>query len=279
VTGARTATVVSVIGPTRPSRCAELQELWEHRELLYFLLWRDIRVRYKPTVLGAAWAIIQPVMTMVVFSVFFGHLARVPSDGLPYPVFVYAAILPWQLFASAMAGSASSLVGNRQLLTRVYFPRLIMPLAAVCPALVDFAASFVVLVGLMVYYGVAPGYGVVTLPLLVLFATVTAFAAGLWLGVLNIRYQDVRYVIPFIMQFWLFATPVAYPSSLVPEGWRTLYGLNPMAGVVEAFRWALLGTAGNLPPVVFVSALAVLALLWGGLQYFRRVERTFADLV
>jgi len=256
-----------------------LKELWEYRELLYFLVWRDVKVRYKQTVLGAAWAVIQPFFTMVVFSIFFGRLAGIPSDGLPYPIFAYCALLPWQLFSHAMMESGNSLVANQNLITKVYFPRLVIPLSAVLAGLVDFGIAFLVLLGMMAYYGMAPTMAVVTLPLFILLAIATALAVGLWLSALNVQYRDVRYTIPFLTQFWLLATPIAYPSSLVPEGWRVLYGLNPMAGVVEGFRWALLGTANAPGRMLAVSVAVVLAFLIGGLYYFRSMERTFADVV
>jgi lipopolysaccharide transport system permease protein len=248
------------------------RELWDYRELLYFLVWRDLQVRYKQTVLGVLWAILQPVMTMIVFSIFFGRLARVPSDGIPYPIFAFTALLPWQLFAHALTESGNSLVTNQQLITKVYFPRVLIPLSAVLAGVADFAIAFVVLLVMMFYYGIVPTIAVV-------FALVTALAVGLWLSALNVEYRDVRYTLPFLSQFWFFATPIAYSSSLVPETWRALYGLNPMAGVVEGFRWALLGKGGGVEPLVFVSAFVVGALLIGGLVYFRQMETTFADVV
>jgi lipopolysaccharide transport system permease protein len=268
-----------IIQPAHGWIPVNLYEVWEYRELLYFLTWRDIKVRYKQTMIGAAWAIIQPFLMMVVFSLFFGRLAQVPSDGIPYPIFVYCALLPWQLFAHALGESSNSLVANERLITKVYFPRLVIPIAAVCGGLVDFAISFVVFLALVAYYGVVPGVAIVTLPLFVLLAVLTALAVGLWLSALNVQYRDVRYTLGFLTQFWLFATPVAYPSSLVPEPWRALYGLNPMAGVVEGFRWALL--AKTEPPGVLlgVSTAVVLLVLIGGLYYFTRMEEVFADLV
>jgi lipopolysaccharide transport system permease protein len=268
-----------IIRPSKGWVPLRLKELWEYRELLYFLVWRDVKVRYKQTVLGAAWAIIQPFFTMVVFSIFFGHLAKIPSDGIPYPIFAYCGLLPWQLFAHAMTESGNSLVSNQSLITKVYFPRLVIPLSAVLAGLVDFAVAFMVLLAMMAYYGMAPTMAVVSLPLFILLAIATALAVGLWLSALNVQYRDVRYTIPFLTQFWLFATPIAYPSSLVPEGWRVLYGLNPMAGVVEGFRWALLGTKNAPGPMLAVSVAVVVALLVGGLYYFRRMEKTFADVV
>jgi lipopolysaccharide transport system permease protein len=256
-----------------------LKELWEYRELLYFLTWRDIKVRYKQTALGAAWAIIQPFFMMVVFSLFFGKLGGMKSDGLPYPVFVYCALLPWQLFAFALTESSNSLVGNQNLITKVYFPRLVVPISAVLGGLIDFAIAFVILLGMMAYYRIVPGVAILTLPLFILLAIMTALGVGLWLSALNVQYRDVRYTIGFLTQFWLFATPVAYPSSIVPAPWRALYGLNPMAGVVEGFRWALLGKADPPGALLAVSVAAVIVLLVGGLHYFRHMEQTFADIV
>jgi lipopolysaccharide transport system permease protein len=255
-----------------------LGELWEYRELLYFLTLRDVKVRYKQTALGAAWAIIQPVFMMAVFSLFFGRLAKVPSDGIPYPIFTFCALLPWQLFAHALTESSNSLVANERLITKVYFPRLIVPMAAVLGGLVDFAVAFVILIIMMLYYGIVPGWAILTLPAFILLAVMTALGVGLWLSALNVKYRDVRYTINFLIQFWLFATPVAYPSSIVPERWRVLYGLNPMAGVVDGFRWALLG---KQPPgaMLAVSVAAVIVILIGGLYYFRRMEQEFADVV
>lgn len=257
----------------------QLRDLWTYRELLYFLAWRDLKVRYKQTALGVAWAVIQPFFTMVVFSIFFGYLGKIPSDGIPYPVFAYSALLPWSLFAHALNESSNSLVNNQGLITKVYFPRLIIPIAPLFVGLVDFGIAFVVLLGLMLFYGIMPGFALVTAPLFVLLAVVTALAVGMWLSALNVQYRDVRYTIPFLTQLWLFATPVAYPSSLLPEPWRSLYGLNPMAGVVEGFRWALLGQTQAPGPLIAVSVGAVLALLIGGLWYFNRMEQTFADIV
>ena len=253
-------------------------DLWRYRELVFFFVWRDIKVRYKQTALGAAWAIIQPAMTTIVFSIFFGRLAHVPSDGLPYPVFAMIGLVPWTYFAAALGTSSTSIAGYQHIISKVYFPRLIIPLAAVLAPLVDFAIAFTILVMLMTWYGVAPGPAIIWLPLLLLFAVATASAVGFWLSALSVRYRDVRYVVPFVIQLWLFATPVAYPASLVPARWRTLFGLNPMAGVIEGFRWAL---AGGQPPgaMTFVSAAVVLGLLAAGMVQFRRLEGTFADLV
>ena len=256
-----------------------LKELWEYRELLYFLTWRDVKVRYKQTVLGAAWAIIQPFFMMVVFSLFFGRLARVPSDGIPYPVFAFCALLPWQLFAHALTESSNSLVANERLITKVYFPRLAVPISAVLGGLIDFAIAFVILLLMMAYYGIVPTRAIFALPAFILLAIVTALGVGLWLSALNVKYRDVRYTITFLVQFWLFATPVAYPSSIVPERWRMVYGLNPMAGVVEGFRWALLGKSQGPGGLLVVSMAVVILIFLGGLYYFRRMEAEFADVV
>jgi len=255
-----------------------LAELWEYRELLYFLIWRDVKVRYKQTVLGAAWAIIQPLSTMAVFTLFFGLLAKLPSNGLPYPVFYYSALLPWLYFAGALQEATNAMTGNRSVITRVYFPRLILPLASVLAPLVDFAVAFTLLIGMMLFYRLAPGPSILLLPAFLLLAMFTALAMGLWLAALNAMYRDVRYVVPFLIQLWMFASPVAYPSSLVPEAWRWLYGLNPMVGVIEGFRWTLLGQ-GSLPLPLGVSILSVVLALLAGLFYFRRVEGTIVDLV
>jgi lipopolysaccharide transport system permease protein len=270
---------VLLIRPPQGWASLGLKEVWEYRELLYFLTWRDVKVRYKQTALGAAWAIIQPFFMMVVFSLFFGRLGKMPSDGIPYPIFVYCALLPWQLFAHALSESSNSLVANERLITKVYFPRLVVPMAAVLGGLVDFAVSFVILIGMMLYYGITPGAAIFTLPLFLLLAVVTALGVGLWLSALNVQYRDVRYTLTFITQFWLFATPVAYSSSIVPAAWRPLYGLNPMAGVVEGFRWALLGKAQGPGLLLGVSIAVVIVILIGGLYYFRRMEDTFADVV
>jgi lipopolysaccharide transport system permease protein len=257
----------------------KLHELWEYRELLYFLVWRDIKVRYKQTSLGVAWAIIQPFLTMVVFSVFFGRLAKIPSDGVPYPIFSFAALVPWTFFAHGLTHASNSLVGSANLIKKIYFPRLAVPISSVTSGIVDFVLAFTVLLGMMLYYDIVPTINVLWLPALLLLALLTSLGVGLWLSAMNVKFRDVRHVVPFLTQFWLFATPIAYPSSLLPEPWRTLYGLNPMAGVVEGFRWALLGTHTAPGPIIIVSVLITLALLLGGAFYFRRLERTFADIV
>jgi lipopolysaccharide transport system permease protein len=272
------------IRPSAGWRALNLVELWRYRELLWFLALRDIKLRYKQTALGVAWAVMQPLFTVVVFSIFFGALAGIQSDGLPYPLFVLTALLPWQLFSYALTQSSNSLVAEQRVITKVYFPRLVVPLASVLSGLVDFAVAFVLVLATMAWYWctgkpVTLTWAILTVPLLVLFALATALAVGLWLAALNVQYRDVRYTIPFLAQLWLYATPVAYPSTLVPEAWRPLYGLNPMAGVVESFRWALLGSGAVDWPMLGVSAFVVVLLLVGGLFYFRRLERTFADVV
>jgi lipopolysaccharide transport system permease protein len=270
---------VSEIAPSRGWVALKLRELWAYRELLYFLVWRDIKVRYKQTALGAAWAIIQPFFTMVVFSVFFGSLAKMPSDGIPYPIFAFAALVPWTFFANGLTQASNSLVGNSALIKKVYFPRLAIPIAGVLSNLVDFALAFLVLVLMMIYFKMWPTVAILWLPLLLLLAFITALGVGLWFSALNVEFRDVRYVVPFLTQFWMFATPVAYPSSLLHEPWRTLYGLNPMAGVVEGFRWALLGNVKAPGPLIWASAAAAVVILVSGAFYFRRMERTFADVV
>jgi len=267
------------IAPPRGWLDIDLRELWAARELLYFFVWRDIKVRYKQTAIGAGWAVIQPFMTMVVFSLFFGKLAKMPSYGLPYPIFYYSALLPWTYFAGALQNATSVVVDEQHIITKVYFPRLVLPLSAVVSGLLDFAIAFVVLLGLMAYYRIVPHPTMLLLPCFLLLAIFTALGVGLWLSALNALYRDVRYVVPFLVQFWLFASPVAYPSSLVPERWRWLYGLNPMAGVIEGFRWAL--TGHGQPPNILLAASTgmVLLLLGGGLAYFHHMEGTVADIV
>jgi len=268
-----------VIQPTSGWVPLNLGDLWEYRELLYFLTWRDIKVRYKQTVLGMAWAVIQPLFMMVIFTIFFGRLAKVPSDGLPYPIFAFTALLPWQLFSRALTDASTSLVVNERLITKVYFPRLLVPASAVLASLVDFGIAFVLLLGMMIFYAIAPTGAVWTLPLFILLALMSALGVGFWLSALNAQFRDVRYTLPFLTQFWFFATPVVYPASLVPERWRLLYGLNPMTGVVEGFRWALLGKGGGIEPMLAVSVIVILVTFIGGLYYFRRMERTLADVV
>jgi lipopolysaccharide transport system permease protein len=265
------------IKPNRGWQPVNLKQLWQYRELMYFLSWRDIKVRYKQTMLGAAWAIIQPVMTMLVFSIFFGKLGKMPSEGLPYPLFAYTALVPWTFFSFGLMQSSVSLVENANLLKKVYFPRLLVPVASVMSGIVDFIFALIVLIAMMLFYGMTPSTSIVWLPLFLALACATALGVGIWLSALNVQYRDVRYVIPFLSQLWLFATPIAYPSSLLSEPWRTLYGLNPMAGVVEGFRWAMLGTDTAPGPMLIVSMLGCVIILVGGVFYFRRMEANFAD--
>ena len=268
-----------VIQPSRGWLNLGLKEIWSYRELLYFLIWRDVKVRYKQTALGAAWAIIQPFFTMIVFSLFFGGLAKVPSDGVPYPIFSFTALVPWTFFANGLSLSANSLVSSAQLVSKVYFPRLIVPSATVFSGLIDFALAFVVLIGMMLVYGIVPTARIVFLPIFLLLALIASLGAGLWLSAINVQFRDVKYVVPFLTQFWLFITPIAYASSLLSEPWRTLYGLNPMAGVVEGFRWALLNTNTDPSGITLMSGVAAVVMLITGAFYFRRMERTFADVV
>jgi lipopolysaccharide transport system permease protein len=271
--------VITVIEPTHGWRTVDLRALWRYRELLYFLAWRDVKVRYKQTALGAAWALLQPLGAMAIFTLFFGRLLSIPSDGIPYPVFAYAALLPWTYFANATTNASSSLVANANLISKVYFPRLVVPIAGVLPGLVDLAIGLVLMVGLMALFGIAPTLALLLVPVFVLLALATAVGVGVWLSALDVQYRDVRYAVPFAMQVWMFATPVVYPASIVPPQYQALYGLNPMAGVVTGFRWALLGGAPPSPQLLLVSAIGSLVLLGTGLLYFRRVERRFADVV
>lgn len=266
-----------VIRPTRGLRFLDLSEIWAYRELIYFLTWRDIKVRYKQTAIGVAWAMLQPLAMMIVFTLFFGRLAKVPSEGAPYPLFAYVGLLPWQLFSRTISESTNSLVTNQRLITRVYFPRIIVPLSTTLAAIVDFMVSSVLLVILMLIYGVVPGPAAIWLPAFVLLMLITSLGVGFWLSALNVEYRDVMYIVPFLNQFWLFLTPVVYPSTLIPEKWRILYGLNPMAGVVEGFRWALLGTGDGPSPMLAVSIIVALFLFVSGIIWFRWRERTFID--
>ncbi|HEY0404609.1 MAG TPA: ABC transporter permease [Pyrinomonadaceae bacterium] len=269
-----------IIEPSRGWTSLRLRELWEYRELLYFLAWRDIKIRYKQTVLGLAWAVLQPLLTMLIFALFFGRLARMPSDNVPYPLFAFAALVPWTFFANGLTQSSNSLVGSANLIKKVYFPRLVVPISVVLGGLPDFALSFVVLLGMMLYYGVHPQFAIMLwLPLLLLLTTVTALGCGLWLSALNVKYRDVRYIVGFLTQIWMFATPVVYPASLLSGRWRLVYSLNPMVGVVEGFRWALLRTDTAPGMSVVISATTALLILVTGTFYFRRMEKTFADIV
>jgi lipopolysaccharide transport system permease protein len=274
-----------LIRPSRGWASLKLAEVWEYRELFYFLVWRDIKVRYKQTVLGILWAVLQPFLTMVVFSIFFGKLANVESEGLPYPIFSYAALLPWTFFAQGLTQSANSLVGSSNLIKKIYFPRVIMPASSVIAGVMDFAFAFVVLLGMMAYYGIWPSSAIVFLPFLILLAFGASLGAGMWLSALNVEYRDIRYAVPFFVQLWLFVSPVIYPAGKVTEklasaglpGW--LYGLNPMVGVIEGFRWTLLGVGGNPAPLIAAGAAVTAALLLSGTFFFRRMEKTFADIV
>jgi len=270
---------VLLIKPSRGWALPQIRDIWAYRELLYFLVWRDLKVRYKQTVLGALWAIIRPFLLMVIFSVFFGKLAKIPSEGIPYPIFAYAALLPWSYFAQSLNACNNSIVGNSHLITKVYFPRLIIPISSVLSGLVDFSISFSILLAMMFYYHIIPTLAALLLPFLILMALATALGAGLWLSALNVRYRDIRYVISFLIQFWFFATPVVYPSSLVPGIWRFFYSLNPMVGVVEGFRGALLGKGQVIGATFMVSMIMIICLLITGTLYFRRMEKEFADVV
>jgi lipopolysaccharide transport system permease protein len=270
---------ITVIEPSSGWRAIDLRELWRFRELLYFLTWRDVKVRYKQTAIGALWAVLQPFLTMVIFTVLFGRLAKISSDNIPYPVFSYSGLLPWTFFASAINLAGLSLVTNANMIAKIYFPRLLMPAAAVLGAMLDFVIAFGVLLVMMAYYGITPGFAAFTLPLFLALAVFTALGICLWLAALNVKYRDIRYVIPFMTQVWLFLTPVLYPSSMIPSKWRLVYGINPMSGVVEGFRWSLLGTEKAPGAMIVVSIGVVVLLFVGGLFYFRRMEREFADVI
>lgn len=271
---------VTVVKPSSGWAALNLRDLWLYRELVFFMTWRDLKVRYKQTLLGASWAILRPFLTMVVFSIFFGNLAKVPSDGIPYPIFSYSGLLPWELFAVSLSVAARSLVQSSHMITKIYFPRIILPLASILAGVVDFLIAFVILIGMMVYYGITPSPAIWTLPLYLLLTIFTALGVGLWLSALNVLYRDIGYVSPFLTQFWMFITPIAYGSSLVPQKWQFVYALNPMVGVVNGFRWALLGTPQGAPDANLLISIAMsLLILISGLFYFRRMERQFADMV
>jgi lipopolysaccharide transport system permease protein len=269
----------TIIEPPKGWAALQLSEVWKFRELLLFLTWRDIKVRYKQTALGAAWAILQPVLTMIVFSIIFGGLAKLPSNGIPYPIFTFTALLPWQLFAFALTQSSNSLVGSQNLISKVYFPRLVVPFSSVLAGVVDFGIAFIVLIAMMIYFGIEVTSTVLLLPVFLILALTSALAIGLWLSALNVKYRDIRYVIPFLTQFWMYATPIAYSSSLIPEKWHWLYSLNPMTGVVEGFRFAILGKSSLDVLSLCISAGMVIALLIAGLYYFKRMESSFADIL
>lgn len=267
------------IEPSKGWVSLKLREVWEYKDLLYFLIWRDVKVRYKQTVLGIGWAIIQPFFTMVVFSIFLGKLAKMPSDGIPYPIFTYAGLVPWTFFSNGLSKGSNSLVSSSNLIKKVYFPRLIIPISSILSGLVDFILAFAVLIGMMFYFDLFPTTNIIWLPLLLGLSLLTSLSVSLWLSAMNVQFRDVQYITPFLTQLWLFATPIAYPSSLLSEPWRTIYGLNPMVGVVEGFRWALLNTATAPGPIVMVSSFVTIFLLISGALYFRRMEKTFADVV
>jgi len=273
-----TSSPITVIRPLKGWALLNLREIWSYRELLYFLTWRDVKIRYKQTVLGFAWAILQPFLMMVVFTLFFGNLLNVPSQDIPYPLFSYTALLPWTLFSQGITRSSVSLVGNISMVQKVYFPRLILPLSGILAPVIDFAIAFVILVGMMFFYGYAPTVRILMVIPLTLLVFLIASGVGLWLSAINVRYRDVQHAIPFLMQVWLFASPVVYSSSLVPQKYQAIYGLNPMAGVIEGFRWALLGTE---PPssLILISCIVVIVIFITGAYYFRNSEKTFADWV
>lgn len=273
-------TPITTLRPARGWSLGNFRDLWLYRELVYFMTWRDLKVRYKQTLLGVSWAVLKPFLTMVVFSIFFGNLAGVPSDGVPYPIFAYTALLPWELFANALAIASRSLVQNSHMITKIYFPRIILPLSSILSGLVDFAIAFVILIGMMIFYKISPTAAIWTLPLFLLLSLVTALGVGLWLAALNVLYRDINYITPFLTQFWLFITPIAYPASLLPDRWHLVYALNPMTGVVEGFRWALLGTSQGAPGLMLLVSTGIsVLLLISGLLFFRRTERLFADMV
>ena len=267
------------IQPSRSAFQLELSSLADYWELLYFLVWRDVKVRYKQTAIGTGWAILQPLMTMVLFTAVFSGIANIPSEGVPYPLFAYTALLPWSYFSQALGRSGTSLINNASLITKVYFPRLIIPLSAVVSPLFDLAIAFVMLIALMVWFGVVPGWGVLALPLFIVLCLLTTLAVTLWLAAMCVRYRDVAMIIPFLIQVWMYASPVAYPVSLVPKKWQLIYAMNPMTGVIEGFRWALLGTPLPDPRVIATSTLAVFVGLYGGLVYFKKMEAAFADVI
>ncbi len=269
-----------IIKPSKGWVGLNLKDLWVYRELVYFLTWRDIKVRYKQSVLGILWAILKPFMTMVVFTIFFGNLAKIPSDGVPYPIFSYTAILPWELFASALVVASRSMVGSGNMISKIYFPRMIVPLSSVMSSVVDFFIGFVILIGMMLFYHITPTINILWLPLLILLTLVSALGVGFWTSALMVRYRDVGYLMPFVTELWKFLTPVVYPASMIPEKWRLLYALNPMTGVVEGFRYALLGTTQSVSlPMVLISAGIAVLILITGLFYFRRMEKQFADMI
>ena len=274
-----TAVPVTVIEPSHGWLALNLKDLWDYRELVYFLIWRDVKIKYKQTVIGVGWAILQPLVTMIVFTLVFKKVADVPSDNIPYPIFAYTALLPWNLFSGGLNRSTVSLVAQSNLISKVYFPRLIIPLSATVAGIIDFAIAFIILLAMMFWYGIMPKLAILSLPFFITVALLAAVSVGIWLAALNVRYRDVGHAVPFLIQIWMFASPVAYPVSVVPEKWRLLYSLNPLAGVIEGFRWAMLGKESPDFVVIGISTLAMIALLFSGIVYFRQTERTFADLI
>jgi len=277
ITSQQTNLIKTRIEPSKGWTSLNLRELWAYRELLYFFVWKDLKVRYKQTILGVAWAILQPIITMIIFSLFFGQL-DVPSDGLPYPIFNFAALVPWTFFENALGNASNSLVINANMLKKIYFPRMTLPIATVLSGLVDFSLAFIILLGLMLFYGRVPTINVLWLPLFLLLALVTSLGVSLWLSAMNVQFRDIRYTIPFLARAWFFITPITYASSLLEGPWKTIYGLNPMVGVVDGFRWALLGTDTAPGPIILVSSLTALILFVSGAYYFRRMEKDFADI-
>lgn len=270
---------ITVIEPKKGWLPIDLKELMAYRELLYFLSWRDIKVRYKQTIIGAAWAIIQPLFSMIVFSIFFGHYAKMPSDGVPYPIFAYTALVPWMFFSNGINQSGNSLVNSAHLIRKVYFPRIIIPVSSVLSGVLDFIIAFAMLIVMMLFYGIVPTANIIWFPFFLLLAAITALGVGFWLSALNVQFRDVKYVIPFMVQFWLFSTPIAYPSSILREPFRSIYGMNPMVGVVEGFRWSLLGTEVYHSTAMIVSTTFAILLFVSGAFYFKRMEKNFSDMV
>jgi len=268
-----------LIQPSKGLFNFDLRELWQYNELLYFLVWKEVKVRYKQTIIGGAWAIIQPLLTMVIFTIIFGRLAKIPSDGMPYPVFTYTALLPWMLFAQALTRSGGSLVSNANLITKVYFPRLLVPLSAALAPIVDFIVSFLILLGMLAWYGIPPTLGILALPFFLALTLVTAISVNLWLAPINVKYRDVAHTLPFLSQIWMYVSPVVYPLNMIPEKWQFLYSINPMVGVIEGFRWALLGKQSPNFMAMAISVIVVMALFLGGILYFKKMEQTFADVI
>ena len=269
----------TVIEPPGSWLSINFKELWAYRELLFILAWRDVSILYKQSIVGIGWVIIQPVMTMLIFTIIFGKFAKLPSDGLPYPIFTYCALLPWNYFARSLSGSSNSLVGSSHLITKVYFPRLIIPLSKVFSGLVDFCIAFIILIAMMIWYQISPTSGILLLPLFMLIAMITSLAVGLWLTALNVKYRDIQFIVPFLAQFWMYASPVAYSTGIVPQKWQLIYALNPMVGVIEGFRWALLGKGSPNSEMILLSSGIVLIIFISGLYYFKKMEQSFADVI